>query len=327
MQKTNGSDGTTTLTVLPESFFEAKSFILRCTVIDRNAQSRDDWVVTNTVINVRKPSSGSSGIVVTFDPGEYGKLVGESSVTIVSGAAPEVTPGVKTVEGYGFVGWTTDGDTIVDATKIAVFGDTVYSAVYKDVTGTKFVEGYDDMTIKPENHITRAEFVTMVVRAIGGYDSSKDYGESFADVSPKMWYANTIAYAKQMNLIDGYEDGTFKPNSSITRAEAAKILAEAAGLTSENTGTFPDVADGKWYTPYIEALAEKGIIIGYADGTFRPANKITRAEAIKMIVMITVNSLNDFERENIQKYAYCAFTDIRKTHWAYAYILRGAGIA
>lgn len=327
LQKTDGGDGTTTLSVLPESFYEPKSFVLRSTVVDYNASGKADWVVTNTVINVRKPSSGSSGILVTFDPGEYGKLVGEGAVTVVSGAAPEVTPGVKTVEGYGFVGWTSDGSSIVDATKIALFGDTVYSAVYKDVTGTKFVEGYDDMTIRPENHITRAEFVTMVVRAIGGYDSSKNYGESFVDVSAKSWYANTIAYAKQMNLIDGYEDGTFKPNNSITRAEAAKILAEAAGLTSENTGTFPDVAEGRWYTEYVEALAEHGVIIGYANGEFRPANKITRAEAIKMIVMITVNAPSDFELDNIQKYAYCAFTDIRKTHWAYAYILRGAGIA
>ena len=75
------------------------------------------------------------------------------------------------------------------------------------------------------------------------------------------------------------------------------------------------------------ALVEAGVAVGYGDGTYRPRSYITRAESAKMIVQITVNALNELERTNIQKYAYCPFTDIKRGQWAYAYILRAAGVA
>lgn len=328
VQKTDSRDGSTTLMVKTESFFEPKTLILRCQVVDHNSISnQSEWVYEYSRIVVRRPATGSAHTIVTFDAGKYGKLVGASSVEIESGGAPAVAPGVKNVEGYAFIGWTSDGVIVVDATKVVVYDSTTYTAVYKDITGTKFLEGYEDNTVRPESNVTRAEFLTMVVRAIGGYDSSKNYGSSFKDVLPDSWYANIVAYAKQMGLINGYIDGTFKPEEYITRAEAAKILVGAAQLKANSYGTFTDVEDGKWYSEYIEALYEANVINGYEDGTFKPNKLISRAEAVKMTVMITKNALNDFERDNIQKYAYCGFKDIRKTHWAYPYILRAAGMA
>ncbi len=324
--KEDAPDRTTTLTIQPESFISNKVILLECLVLDTgfmNDPSRRIYEYSQ--ISVHRPYN--TGVTVTFDAGEYGKLVGESQVSISSGEAPLNPPGVKTVQGYGFVGWTSDGEIVVDATKVAVFSDLTYVAVYKDVTNTKFLEGYGDRTIRPENKVTRAEFVSMVVRAIGGFDSQKNYGKSFKDVAQGKWYSGAIAYAKQKKIIDGYEDGTFRPNAYITRGEAARILADAAGLTSEKSGTFEDVRPGSWYEKYIEALLEAKVVDGYEDGTYRPENRITRAEAIKLIVMITKNALNDLEHNNIQKYAYCPFIDIKRTHWAYAYVLRAAGIA
>lgn len=325
--KNDAPDSTTTLTVQPESFYTNKLILLQCLVIDtRYMMDQSRWVYEYSQISVHRPYN-NTGVTVTFDAGEYGKLVGESQIAITSGEAPQNPPGVKTVEGYGFVGWTSDGEMVVDATQIAVFTDITYVAVYKDVTTTRFLEGYGDKTVRPENKITRAEFVSMVVRALGGFDSEKNYGKAFQDVAQGRWYSNSIAYAKQLKIIDGYGDGTFRPNAYITRGEAARILADAAKLTSGKSGTFQDVRPGAWYEKYIEALAEAKVADGYEDGTYRPEKHITRAEAVKLIVMITKNALNDLERTNIQKYAYCPFIDIDKRHWAYAYVLRAAGIA
>ena len=316
-----------TVTVQPESFYEDKIVLLECLVVDPADPAH--WIYGYAPINVHRPrrSPSVSTVTVTFDAGEYGKLVGESEIVVERGSAPMNPPGVKTEEGYGFVGWTSDGNIVVDASQIAVFGDIVYTAVYKDITGTKFAEGYGDLTFRPEQHITRAEFVAMVVRSLGGFSSRANYGSYFTDVDSKQWYASAIGYAKTMGIIDGYGDGTFRPGQPITRAEASRILADTAQLSASNFGTFSDVDPDTWYAKYVEALAEAGVADGYEDGTFRPKNYITRAEATKLIVQITVNALNELERTNIQKYAYCPFTDLKRGHWAYAYILRAAGIA
>ncbi|MCH5352507.1 MAG: S-layer homology domain-containing protein [Acutalibacter sp.] len=316
-----------TVTVQPEKFYEDKTVLLECLVVDPADPAH--WIYGYAPINVHRPKRSSyvDTVTVSFDAGEYGKLVGESDIVVEIGSAPQNPPGVKTEEGYGFMGWTSDGVLVVDASQIAVFSNIVYTAVYKDITNTKFVEGYGDLTFRPERHITRAEFVSMVVRSLGGFSSKAYYGSYFKDVDDKQWYASAIGYAKTMGIIDGYGDGTFRPNNPITRAEASRILADTAQLSASTYGTFTDVNPDAWYARYIDALAEAGVADGYGDGTFRPGNYITRAEATKLIVQITVNALNELERTNIQKYAYCPFTDLRRGHWAYAYILRAAGIA
>lgn len=319
----------TVLTVQPEQFTENKSAILQCVVSYIQYVDGVRKVKTlpkDTLIRVNRPASGGGGIIVTFDAGEYGKLVGESQMELSLGETPNA-PGVKTITGYGFIGWTTNGENILDAGQIPLFEDTAYVAVYKDITNTKFLEGYKDGTVRPEVAVTRAEFVTMLARAMGGYDGSKDYGASYPDVAKGKWYANYIAYAKQKGLTSGYPDGTFRPNSPITRAEAARLLTVAAELPAGKTGTFSDVKEGAWYTGAIESLAAAGIASGYPDGTYRPDRHITRAEAVRLIVMMTENALDDLQRKNIQEYAYCPFSDIKKGHWAYAYILRAAGVA
>ena len=326
-EEQEGDGRSTVVTVHPRNYRGDKIVLLECTVIDEN--DPDTAVKGYSEIHVYRPrrSGGPAGVTVYFDAGEFGKLVGESEIVVESGSAPENPPGVKTEEGYGFVGWTSDGVLVVDASKVEVVSDVSYTAVYKNITNTKFLEGYGDHTIRPQQHITRAEFVSMVVRALGGFQARANYGSFFTDVPDDAWYASAVSYAKLVGIIDGYGDGTFRPGAPITRAEATRILADAAQVVSGKEGTFSDVKPEKWYSKYIEALAEAGVADGYEDGTYRPGKPITRAESVKLIVMITTNSLNELELSNIQKYAYCPFTDIYRGHWAYAYILRAAGIA
>jgi hypothetical protein len=108
---------------------------------------------------------------------------------------------------------------------------------------------------------------------------------SFPDVTSDAWYAPFVADVAGRGIVNGYEDGTFRPTATLTRAEAAKMIAVAAGLVVDNSATtsFTD-ANGAWYTPYVAAAAKAGIINGYGDGTFQPNGQVTRAELTKMIV-------------------------------------------
>lgn len=115
--------------------------------------------------------------------------------------------------------------------------------------------------------------------------------ESFSDISEGNQYYVGINYLKEQSIIEGYEDGTFKPSQEIDRASALKMLTLASGIFSQqeidnleigNERPFQDTPIDQWYTKYLIAAKEKGIISGYSDGTFRPWKNINLAETLKI---------------------------------------------
>lgn len=106
----------------------------------------------------------------------------------------------------------------------------------------------------------------------------------FTDVSDYHPYRQAIEWAKQTGVLQGYPDGTFKPDKSVNRAEFLKIILEAKGSVEATTNVsgFSDVDENAWYASYIRYAKEQGIIQGYADGTFRPEQAVNFAEALKM---------------------------------------------
>lgn len=114
----------------------------------------------------------------------------------------------------------------------------------------------------------------------------------FSDVSSDYAHYEAITSLVDQGIINGYEDGTFKPENTITRAEFSKLLAVSSAPTGYNfsatTTTFPDIADKNaehgWAVPYISYAVSTKAINGYTDGTFQPGNPVTYGEAIKMIV-------------------------------------------
>ncbi len=323
------SSRTSLLTLRPQNYEEARAALVQVKLTKPTGAS---WGVSQmNLVEVKQPSRGGTGGYITlyYSAGDYGELVGKSEYGMTAGADITEVPGVKTLEGYGFLGWTIDGETLVNPAELSIWRSTVFTAVYKDITETRFLDGYENGTIRPNRKVTRAEFVKMLTEAMGGYDGEQDYGESFKDVKPGAWYANNVAFAKQAGILEGYEDGSFRPERSITRAEAAKMIALALKIPERpiRERAFPDVKPGAWYTDYITLLEQYSVVDGYEDGTYRPNRNISRAEAIKMIILITKNAPRGLELENLQNYGYCPFIDIKKNHWAYAYILRAAGIA
>lgn len=149
-----------------------------------------------------------------------------------------------------------------------------------------YIIGYEDGTVRPYGSITRAETATIFFRLLTDEAREEYWTEtnSYTDVSRGDWYNTAVSTLSRLGILGGYEDGTFRPNSGITRAEFAKIAVsffEYEGIEAENV--FTDVAHGSWYEDFVAAAAEIGLIEGYEDGSFRPESGITRAEACTII--------------------------------------------
>lgn len=145
------------------------------------------------------------------------------------------------------------------------------------------ISGYTDGTFKPDNSVTRAEFAAMVNKALG----LTEKGEvPFSDVQSGSWYYDAISIAVKAGYCSGYEDGTFKPDATITRAEAAVMISLAKGLT-QNTAAANGFADAAnipaWAKGYVGAVVGAGYMSGRPDGTFDATNTITRAEAVSSL--------------------------------------------
>lgn len=149
-----------------------------------------------------------------------------------------------------------------------------------------YLIGNDDGLIRPEANITRAEVATIFFRLLTDETRESFWSDtnSYTDVAAGSWYNNAVSTLSAIGVLGGYEDGSFRPNASITRAEFAKIAVsffELEGLACENP--FLDVAPGAWYAESVAAAAEIGLIEGYDGGLFRPDAPITRAEACTIV--------------------------------------------
>ena len=147
-----------------------------------------------------------------------------------------------------------------------------------------YLLGYEDGTVRPEGSITRAEVATIFFRLLTDESRDKFWSQTndYTDVPADAWYNNAVSTLTNAGIIDGYEDGTFKPNGNITRAEFATIAVRFFEATYEGENLFPDI-DGHWAQDYINEAANAGIVDGYPDGTFGPQKLITRAEAMTMV--------------------------------------------
>lgn len=152
------------------------------------------------------------------------------------------------------------------------------------------VTGYPDGNFKPDDMVTRAEFVKMV-NGIIDFDTNGKI--NYSDVSEADWFYGYVSVAQEIGYIQGY-DGKFAPNDNITREQAAAILARIQYLDDNKAaGKFNDISKvSSWAEGSIGAAFDAGFIKGYEDGEFRPQNNLTRAEAITMLDNVQENPKN-----------------------------------
>lgn len=158
-----------------------------------------------------------------------------------------------------------------------------------------FVSGYEDGTFKPDRTITRAEFSKLINNAL---HTEKKADLSFSDVSNKEWFYAEVQKSVASGFFSGYENNTFRPNNPIKREEVAKVVSSAI-TTGEADGEGATMLSDygtiqEWAKPSVNSVYNKGYILGYPEGVYRPAKALTRAEAVKIIYEI-------IENENIEQ--------------------------
>ncbi len=157
----------------------------------------------------------------------------------------------------------------------------------EDYRTGEYSDNEDLWPVKPQGNITRAEVATVFYRLLK--DEVRDEVEtdvnSFTDVNADDWFNITVSSLANMGIIAGYEDGSFRPNAPITRAEFAAIAARffENNDVEYNEGLFEDITGDEWYADIVAAAVAHDLISGYPDGTMRPMANITRAEACAIV--------------------------------------------
>ena len=205
---------------------------------------------------------------------------------------------VATVDTTGKVTGVSSGSATItvktkDGTKVATCNVTVKNPIaindinkhwaestITDFISNGYINGYQDNTFRPNNSITRAEFIKIFNKYFG---LNKKSGKTFKDTSTH-WAKDEIDIAVTYGVINGYPDNTFKPNEPITREQAAKIISNYKKIEDDNYDKLNKYKDATnvstWAKNSVEGVLEQGYMNGYSDNTFRPKNNITRAEAV-----------------------------------------------
>lgn len=197
-------------------------------------------------------------------------------------------------DGYIFDGWYTDKELTNKVVEgmfidgdVKLYGQWVKAPNTKNLNDSEhfaYVIGYPEGDVRPENFISREEITTIFFRLMKDEERNAIMLKTneFSDITADRWSNTAISTMENGGYVSGYPDGDFRPEDFITRAEFATIAARLEGKSDAVLYGFADVKN-HWAKDYIASAAASGWITGYEDGTFRPENYITRAEAMAII--------------------------------------------
>ena len=242
-------------------------------------------------------------------------------------------------DGYVFVSWNTEPDGSGerympgDTFRIDGSSDNLYAQWQKDKTGPDdsgvsnwletdehraYLTGYPDSTFRADRNMTRAEVAQMFYALL--LDKNVTITKSFSDVPDDAWYATAVKTLASLGMMDGYPDGTFRPDEPITRAEFATVGLAFAYDPLDASCSYYDVGANAWYYTYVAQATTYGWIGGYPDNTFRPGNNITRVE-----VCVIVNNMlgRDADERYIDRHEdeLVHFVDLSDSYWGYYTIM------
>jgi hypothetical protein len=299
---------------------DAKDILIRVSIAKVDAATQASIVAatygkstvltTGVDFKVMAEATGKTAVEVTFG-NHYTKRTinidkpfadintAKSTGVLFAGGAVSFVPSTFAADG---------SKTVVTIQRI---GNSIYTAISSDITfkdvannwSKKFIDtmvnkqiiaGYVDGTFKPRNNVTRAEFVSILVNALGVKTvGASTYG--FTDVASNKWYADAINSAAKLGLIAGKGDKTFSPEATITRQEAASIVANALKFVAkpvmvtatESTSLFTSYKDkakvANWAKENVAIAIKSGIILGVSPTALNPVGTSSRAEAVTML--------------------------------------------
>lgn len=258
--------------------------------------------------------NAAKGIITVLDkPDETVSPTSPSSkITPTASNTPTVSENVKSAYTPNPTVTITPSEGVIPSAKVTdtitqPISDLPATAKYIDIeshwaaenilylVNAGIVSGYPDGTIKPDSKITRAEMVTILIKAIG-FTTENKIETLFSDKKDiPVWASEYISFAAMKNLIKGYDDNTFRPDRYINRCETAVIITKAFSLRVDNEKNmfFADIQSiPSWAKEFVLAAFQNSIIKGYEDTTIRPLNDVTRAEAFVMLERAIKNGLH-----------------------------------
>ncbi|MGM9668370.1 MAG: S-layer homology domain-containing protein, partial [Faecousia sp.] len=230
-------------------------------------------------------------VTVRFDANGHGTA--PQAQTIPMGGTA-VKPQDPQERGWVFGGWYMEPACVTEfdfttpvSENITLYAKWTPADVPETLNGEDhyaYIIGYSDGTVRPGANMTRAEAATIFFRLLNAdaREANLTRESSFTDVPKNAWFATAVSTLAKQGILKGVTDTTFQPEASITRAELVVICVRFHGGANGETSQFPDVS-GHWAESEIARAASLGWVDGYEDGTFRPDEPITRAEAVTLI--------------------------------------------
>jgi len=293
------------------------------------------------VVNPRQQSGGggSSKAFLSYNT-NGGNII--SSTSYNRGTTVQLTQ-VPVREGYIFTGWYSDAELTQKIDSILMnVSKTVYAGWRKDGSTVvsvvdvpeylngedhfAYVVGYPEGDVRPYGNITRAETVTIMFRLLKDDVRTANLTEEnqFVDVNEGEWFNTAVSTLAKLDIIKGRTETEFMPNEYITRAEFATMFARLASYNVEAGQNYDDIAN-HWAEEYILETSSYGWIAGYEDGSFRPDNAITRAEAMTLVNRVlkrVPENKNDLltgmiewiDNENTSAWYYIAVQEATNSH-------------
>lgn len=295
----------------------------------------EDYPVT-VVNSVRRPSYNRGGTTtknyeVKLIGADGGTISGKTTVPAGSDQQYSIKPnpgytiGKILVDGKEYTDYTLDADnkaviTLKNINENHEIG-VEFVKLLTDDTHMSYILGYPDGQFKPNGNITREETATIFFRLLtkDARDRYLTAATSFNDVEDDRWSAKAIGTLAKMSIINGYGDGTFMPSKNITRAEFASIAYKFYKLSYSGEDKFSDISE-HWAANSINAIAEAKWLEGYENGTFRPEQAITRAEAVTIINRMLSRAVT---KENIASGAV-KFSDCSESDWYYNAVIEAS---
>ena len=191
-----------------------------------------------------------------------------------------------------------------DVSNSSWYAGSVYALVQEGI-----INGKSETSFDPAGNLTRAELMKMLACVAMSQEELAAYQKSgsFSDVKAKHWFAPYVNWAAKNEITNGYNDGTFRPNQPVTRAEAASLVVRFAKTTgasalkavNEKVRFTDDKKIAGWAKENIYICQQTGIFGGYPDGSFQGGNNILRSEAAAVICRLL--SIEPLAKEQLPK--------------------------
>ena len=313
----NDSDPTGNLSIELDVNGGDDDFTFTVILTDRNG----DDLENNFYYNGDYTGTIGSGDEITLEGGE--KIVIRN---LPEGTRYEVI--IETADGYTYV---IDGEEGVihtgmneaefTATRTVPVADPSVTGVSRWLNTTDhiaYLTGYPGGTFGPDNNMTRAEVAQMFYALLN--NKNVTITKTFPDVPADAWYATAVNTLASLGMVSGDENGNYRPNDPITRAEFC-VIALAFAYEPENAVCyFGDVSRSDWFYTYVAQAASYGWIGGYTNGNFGPNDRITRAQ-VTTIVNNMLGRAADRDYVIDHQADLVQFTDLTRAHWGYFQIM------